>query len=835
MTVSRPRPPSAAPLSAKLLRVAGVLVLMLLVLAQAAVGQRGPSIGGRVVDETTGRAVSGARVVAVTLGGAEHEATAAADGTFRIDGLDGVVRLTVTHLGFETTTATHDGRDALIVRLRPSPLELDQVTVAATRAEKRLDDTPGSVSVVSRVALETRNIRRIDNALVYSPGVYNHRDNVLDDGHGSLHLRGIPSQKRTMVMLDGVPVNDGYNGNVRYAGFAPEELERVEVVRGPSSSLYGGYAMGGVINFVTRMPEGRTVRAEAGYAPDVGSNDNTLSRQRKLFVSAGDRIGRLSLLGTYRIHATDGYVWDEIAKTGREGEGSTPVTGFRIDQNRTGQTVYVLGDAGQRSVEDGVIGLKAAYDAADVARFTLSLTRARQEHDHGTPNTYVLDATGAPVFAGQLGVLDGGPRNVTLNSGDFLSSFGGKTHGFYSGTVETGLLGATSRLALAYNDYTSWYSTYDAAATYEGGPGRVVRNPAPSFVADLQSSFALSARNTFTVGGTFKRDAADLTERNLSNWRDTTTAADMRYEAGGKVTTLAAFVQDELRLHDALTLFLGLRLDTWRTHDGYADDVGKPDYPKSFETRSSSFVSPRIALIARPAEQTQVKLSAGRGFRGATVFELYRTWTLSTGSVNYSNPDLGPETVFSLDGGVQQRFGGLVAGVTLFRNDLRDLIHRMTLPNDDGIYTNTGRVVTQGVELQAEQRLAAGARLFANYTYTDAKIRENETAPDTEGKILTGVPEHLFNAGFEAMRGPWTAGLHGRHVSKRFSTDTNVDTVEGVFGSSDAYFLVNLRAAYRWNVFQASAALDNALDRRYYDYNLAPGRTLLLTVGMDLH
>ncbi len=792
---------------------------------------------GRIVEADSGRPLSGVRIRASQggsfLGG---EALSGADGSFVLTGATGSVRVTFSRMGYRTET-----RDVVVtgtplrVELSQSPLELDQMTVSATRAETRLADAPGSVSVISRAALDARNTRRIDNTLVYTPGVYNHRDNLLDDGHGSIHLRGIPGQRRTLIMVDGIPMNDGYNGNVRFGGFSPEDLERVEVVRGPSSSLYGGYAMAGVVNFVTRLPDSRVVRASLAHAPDVGGNGNALSRQWMANASLGDRVGRVAVLASYRRHATDGYAWDEVTKTPLTGAGSIPVTGFRAGENRTGATVYSLGTGGVRSVLEQSLAMKVAIDLMEDTRLTLGVTRLEGEHGHGAPEPWVRDASGNPVLGGSLIIQDGGAEHrVSLAPRDFLSSYGGKDHRIYSAALTSNGFGAESRLAVAWNDYESWYATYDASATYEGGSGRIVQNPSPSIVADFQSTTNLGPAHRVTGGFTVKRDEADLRETNLTNWRDTSTRSDLRYSAGGKVSTLGLFLQDEIRVREAVTLYLGLRWDRWTTHDGAANDVGAEGYPRSFEDRSSSFLSPRAALILRPGDDTQLKLSAGRGFRGPTVFELYRTWTLSTGRINWSNPELGPETIFSLDVGVQHRIEGLALGVALYRNDVRDMIHRMTLPDDNGIFENTGRVITQGIELQAEQRLGPGSRAFANYTYTDATIRENPAAPQTEGMMLTGVPPHLFNAGVELSQRSWTGGVHGRYVAKRFSTDTNVDTVQGVFGSADAFFLLNLRGAYRVGGVELSASLDNALDRRYFDFNLAPGRTLLLEAGFQV-
>ena len=787
----------------------------------------------RVVDAESGVALPDAQVEVVRSDGERVVAEPTSDGGFSIPS-SGTAEILVTSFSYLPRRVEVGAEVPQVIEMTPSPLEVDQITVTATRTETRLEDAPGTISVISRPQLQTRSVSRIDHAVSLTPGVYNHRATVLDDGHGSIYLRGLQGQKRTLILMDGVPMNGAYNGNFRFAGFAGEDVERVEVVRGPGSSLYGGYAMGGVINYITRTPDSRSIRAEQTYAPGIGG-DNALANQSSTYLSAGERFGSVSVLASFRRHSTDGYSWADIVRTARDGEGDTPITGFVPSRTRTGGPAYIVGNRGAREVEDDAFTGKVTWDASPTTRLSAMAMRVTAAHGHEAPESYVTGPGGEPVWSGSLTVQDGGSRRISLSPTNFLASYGGKEHIFLSGSVETAIGGLELRGVGGYNDYESWYSTYDRRGTsYEGGTGKIVRNPSPSYVTDLQATTLLGDRHAITFGGTFKRDRADLAETNLMNWRDTETTDDLRYEAAGTVTTLAGFVQDQIEISDVVSTYVGLRFDQWRTHSGFANDVGKEGYPANYEARTSSFVSPRVALSIKPHLDTRLKFSVSRAFRGPTVFELYRTWTLSSGRVYYSNPDLGPETMTAFEAGIQQRFGVFTAGITGFHNDVKDLIDRRSLEGGDAIYINTGQARTRGVELQGEYRLAASARAFANYTWTDTEVIENETAPETEGKRLTTVPEHMANMGVELLSAPWTAGVHGRYVGKRFGLDTNEDIVNGVFTAYDPFFLMDLRAQYRWRSVQVGVSVDNVLDRNYYDYYLAPGRTLRLEMGVDV-
>ncbi len=127
-------------------------------------------------------------------------------------------------------------------------VKLEEVVVTATKTEKDVEDAPGSVSVVTQDELEKRNVKSIDEAINTIPGVYNPRNikgGIMDSlGNGGFTMRGVPGASRALFMMDGVVLNDSYSGSQNdIMGIAPENIERIEVVRGPFSSLYGGYVM----------------------------------------------------------------------------------------------------------------------------------------------------------------------------------------------------------------------------------------------------------------------------------------------------------------------------------------------------------------------------------------------------------------------------------------------------------------------------------------------------------------------------------------------------------------------------------------------------------------
>jgi iron complex outermembrane receptor protein len=329
-----------------------------------------------------------------------------------------------------------------------------------------------------------------------------------------------------------------------------------------------------------------------------------------------------------------------------------------------------------------------------------------------------------------------------------------------------------------------------------------------------------------TFGGSFRHGWANTEEHNLTNWRDEKSKTTLTYQSKGKDRTYAAFIQNEIMLLENLTAYIGFRQDWWETYDGYVNQVGTCGYPKEYGARNALSFSPKAALVYKPFDKTTLRTSIGKAFRPPTVFELYRTWTWR-GITRAGNPDLKPETTTSWDIGIEQ---GLWKGAKIkavyFENYMEDLIYRKTVSATLQELINAGRAESKGVELEAEQRFDKWLRLFANFTYTDAKIKENVAKPATEGKRLTHVPERMVNIGGEFEKGAFSATLTGRYVSKRFGNDENRDVMNNVYTSYDPYFVADAKVSYKLTKFAAlSFSVDNIFDKEYFAFWKAPGRS----------
>jgi outer membrane receptor protein involved in Fe transport len=182
------------------------------------------------------------------------------------------------------------------------PVELSPIVVSATRTPRTVQDLPVSTSVVRGDEVRATPALTLDDALRTVPGLNVPFESAVTAHYTSngVSVRGIGGYVTALVLLDGIPLNDPMSGYIPWAKVPAELVDRVEVVRGGSSSLYGTYALGGVVNIITRRPAANEFGAGVSY----GSN-NTIRTNALGSIGLSPAV-RLTLNGSF--YDTDGYV-----------------------------------------------------------------------------------------------------------------------------------------------------------------------------------------------------------------------------------------------------------------------------------------------------------------------------------------------------------------------------------------------------------------------------------------------------------------------------------------------------------------------------------------------
>jgi len=142
---------------------------------------------------------------------------------------------------------------------------MEPVVVTATRLEEPVSEVPASVTVITDEETERKMAVTVEDAIRDAPGIYVRRAGTTGSAT-SVRIRGA-DVTQTLVMIDGVKVNNSWSGSYDWANLMVDNVERIEVVRNPQSTLYGSDAMGGVINIITKKGKGKptaTLSAEGG-------------------------------------------------------------------------------------------------------------------------------------------------------------------------------------------------------------------------------------------------------------------------------------------------------------------------------------------------------------------------------------------------------------------------------------------------------------------------------------------------------------------------------------------------------------------------------------------
>jgi len=265
------------------------------------------SVTGTVKDKATGEPLAG---VHVSVG--QQVATTNSQGFYALKNLKpGTHIITASLVGYksEQQPAKIAGESiTLNFSLEEDLIFLNEVTVSATRTESRIGDIPGRIEMITPEKISLASYQSVDELLTLIPGVHTARSFGLFSYRSSVSMRGVSSkeQGRTLVLLDGIPMNKADGGSVNWNLISTREIERIEVVKGPGSALYGGNAMGGIINVVTQKPtrplEG-SVTGSYGTYNTKGVNAKLAGKLNNGFYWAADGLFRNS----------DGYITQSIA------------------------------------------------------------------------------------------------------------------------------------------------------------------------------------------------------------------------------------------------------------------------------------------------------------------------------------------------------------------------------------------------------------------------------------------------------------------------------------------------------------------------------------------
>ena len=707
---------------------------------------------------------------------------------------------------------------------------LGEVVVTATRTSASLSAAPAAVTVVNARNIETKNASRLGDVLDQVPSLYL-RGGALGQSQGTIgtsgmSLRGI-DQTRTLILLDGQPIQDAGSGKVNWRVPLIEDVARIEVVPGAFSALYGSNAIGGVVNIITKQPDKRefTAKIKKSWSDASGEDASLYFRDRM-----DNGLGIVAGLG---YQSRDSYINDFVVRSPVAGALGTAVTGAQPTTTAAGIPAYIVGDKGAAPWRQINATTKISYDLSGVGKLFGGIAYSETDLGYTMFNTYLRNATtGAPVSAGTLAING---RRVTLSESNFVnnSPLYESTARYFAGFEGAVGNGYLLKIDLAQIERQYRFVNANTASTWGAGTGTQTNAPNSGTDGTAQLSFPVGDRHFIVSGISLHNEKVDGTTYTLSNWRDPATRTGIADGYSGDSTTASLFAQDEISVVDKLKVYIGGRFDNWQTKGNYYKNTA-PASAVTYASRSASSFNSKLSAVYQAAAPVTLRASFGQSFRAPTNNDLY-SYANIFGITSIGDPDLKPERGNTWEIGGEWRVSDkFKANATYYQTILKDLITNFRLSNVPIVSKriNAGKAKIDGIELAAEAGLTNWLTLNASYAYIGSEMLENSVDPLSVGKRLIDSPKNIVHMGVTAQQGPWTGILNASYSSKVFSTAQNTDTAEGVPGSYDAHTMVNAKVGYAFSrMVKGSVAINNLLDKKAYSFFLLPGRNV--TAEMD--
>ena len=616
-------------------------------------GMAGPPALTITVKDPASLPVASARVtMRSTFGPASLEGVTDAQGTLTLTPpTPGRYLVLIAASGFSDASQPVDWKQAaasIEVQLAVG-LRQEQITVTSgSRLEELQEDSPVKVEAMTRQAMMTTGYERLSDVLAEIPGVVTRSGSSASVS--AEQIRGI-SARQVAVLQDGLPMIGARgikSGNLNLNRQSTGRLDRVEVVKGAASALFGSDAIGGVVNMISREPKEKL----QGNLNFSGGSLGIVDGRGDI----GTRYKNLTLFLDLEHHRQSAY-------------------------SLVPSSPYTVGPDLRRN--DLFFKTRYAFTPRITLGFSANAYHNREEGRNASET--------GPVN----GLYNDSVQNYAV-VGDFIP---------------------TVRTTLQLRAYSA---RYDENSRLDS-----LGAPAPPAFANLNQrykrldgtvSHQFGSRNLLQGGYEWVQDNYRGANRLVGD------------NDGRQITSNDVWLQDKIQLSGRATLDLGGRITSHSLFGTYA--------------------VPKAGLVVRLSDRWTARGSFGRGFRAPDLGQLYFRFANPASFYQViGNPNLQAETSRSFSTGVGFRSGRFRGGVSLFRNDVRNLIDSVSIGTprtaaeltalltqygipasfnplvnrQTFIYQNFGRIYTQGFELDASQAITRDIRVSGAYTFLDAR------------------------------------------------------------------------------------------------------------------
>ena len=599
------------------------------------------------------------------------------------------------------------------------PIELEEVTVI-TRVEKDTFNTPNAVSVIDRAQIERINAPTTPRILRETEGVWAQQTTV---GQGSPLLRGLTGYQ-AFLAIDGVRLNNSTfrSGPNQYlATISPDNLDRVEVLRGAGSMLYGSGAMGGVISMFTK-----------DAILDGATEDwNIQSRAFTRFASgSAERLGRLEVVGSQK------QLGFSVGASARWFGDVNPGSGY--DLHYANRKFEIVTDKPKDvQVSDG-----PPTAVPDRWLIDAETPLGWNAYDGDAKLTYKLTDTSTVNLTYQLWRQPQTPRYDKIAPRDYDE--------FFFQPQDRDLLYATylSKPEAEAIDKLQFTTSFHRQKEGRNELKRDATERRERF--DTVNTVGLSAqavssllpKQRVVAGGEFYLDtlSSQTIKTDIKTGAESVDDTKGRFIDGSQFWDANLYIQDEIELHKRLEVTLGGRYTLYNTN---ADLSVRSDQFGDFN-ESGNALTYSTGLVVSVTDGLNVVGNFATSFRAPSLNDTTAVEVTNEG-IDSPSPDLKSERGWTAEGGLKARYPWFIGSLTLFHGRVSDLVTRVpvedayagkSLPsliqeiqkNNPGIdvyvFDNVDEVQIQGVEFagMVPIPIQSGLSLYGNAMFTRGKV-----------------------------------------------------------------------------------------------------------------
>ena len=740
-------------------------------------------------------------------------------------------------------------------------VEVEEITVTATRAEKDPFKTPNAITVINLKQLEQTNADIASNLLRDSVGVSAQQTTV---GQGSPLLRGLTGYQ-TLIQVDWVRLNNSTfrSGPNQYtATVGPEMLERAEVLLGSSSMLYGSGAMGGVISFFTKAVPLNPAQQTWDIHPRLMARYTTATQER---------LGRLEITGN---KGRFGF----IAGGGVRFYGDmNPGSGYDLHyKNRKFEIVNEM-PSGVKLYDYDEIGKLSKDNIPERWLIDNEGPLSWKAYDADAKIAYQLNDTSTLNVAYQMWRQPQTPRYDKIAPQEFDEFYFEPQDRdlVYANYIVTPADGGidTFRLTASYHrqkegrnevalDSTSRRQRYDTANTI-GLSAQVVSLILPQQRLVGGGEFYLDMLQSRTVKTDIKTGKEDINE-------------DLgRFINGSQFWDASLYLQDEMQVHERVELTLGGRATFYQTNADLS--VRDPAFD-AFNVFDSSLTG-SAGVVVGLTDYLNFVSTFGTAFRAPSLNDTTAVEVTNEG-VTAPSPDLRPETSWTIEGGLKVKHAYFSGALTLFYSRVSDLVarrpvqeayesqdlpqlHQDLIKEYEGIdilvFDNVDEAQYQGIEFAGLVPIQPTLSVFGNVALLRGEVLtiggeapdpskpwEARTRREPPLNGIVGIQWEPLNTQYWAMffvrgaadqrrlnrsdiRDPRIQGSTRDPAEVKF--DTNGAAIDA---GTPGWWTLNIRGGVKlFDYTRLTLSLDNLLNKRYRQHGTgvnAPGFNVSLTL-----